>query len=536
MKGLTVTNYLFLLGILMLSTSSVFAQDGEAQNDLPPLQELLVKFYDDTPQNVINDIKNEFNATEIAISPITEVRLWRLEPYDQEGVVFQVGGQGGQLLDIQSTGVELENKAEVQSGGINHFVIRDPTPAIECYGELFPCDLVRGLRVGTGNCSVNIALIDTGVDIEHEYIAPYIWQNAQEVLDGEDNDGNGYIDDLNGYNFIADNRFVADDHGHGTHIGGIIAQNLDCISYPEQNHIRVMPLKTQDENGLGTIFHIIEALDYAMIKEVQIANISLKWMEEIPEEDSGKEPPFEYVMNVAKADYQMLIVIAAGNDHTNIDEDNLLTYPAEFPNSNTLVVGALGCEEEEWAEYSNFGDNSVDVFAPGTAIYSTLPNNVYGVMSGTSMAAPFVSAIAAIIASIEDDETGCNFDYKPVANKIREYIPRFYDTNFGEKEGKNTGINSAANVGSLIQANDSVLEVFPQPFSQEVSFRYYIPDATSVFLEILDTRGHAVFSQKLESYQGWNTYQWNQQDLPTGMYVVKIKSGEETLTQKLLKQ
>lgn len=240
-----------------------------------------------------------------------------------------------------------------------------------------------------------VAIIDTGIDINHQELKENIWINSGEIPgNGIDDDNNGYVDDIHGYNFIDDNGIVFDNNLsdiHGTHAAGtMIAKHngngINGIAYDP--HIKVMSLKILDSNGKGYMSNLIKAVNYAYMMGARICNISL-----------GAYSYDESLDIVIKSYPDMLFVVAAGNgaNYIGYSLDTKDVYPAKFQYDNVISV-ANACFDETRYVSSNYG-TPVTIFAPGSYILSTVPDNNYGFLTGTSMAAPFVAATCAMIYS-----------------------------------------------------------------------------------------------------------------------------------------
>jgi subtilisin family serine protease/sugar lactone lactonase YvrE len=246
-------------------------------------------------------------------------------------------------------------------------------------------------QLTTGSPDVVVAIIDTGVDATHPDLAPNIWTNPGEIPDnGIDDDGNGYVDDVHGWDFANHDNDPDDDVGHGTHVAGTIAAVGDNgigvagVAW----HVRIMPLKFLSGDGTGTTADAIAAIDYAVAMGARIANNS--W--------GGGD--FSQAMLDAiqeAADQDVLFVAAAGN--AAADTDTTPFFPAGYDAPNILSVAASD-RNDQLASFSNYGATTVDLAAPGVEILSTLRGGIYGIDSGTSMAAPHVSGAAALILSV----------------------------------------------------------------------------------------------------------------------------------------
>jgi len=266
----------------------------------------------------------------------------------------------------------------------------------------------------TSAAAVIVAVIDSGLRTTHQDIAANLWINPGEIPgNGVDDDGNNYIDDVNGINSIVPIRTVGsgnpfDDAGHGSHVAGIIGavgNNATGISGVAWS-VKLMPLKFLGSNGTGLISDAIECIDYAIAKGAHVINASY-----------GAEDPKSFSQSELEAirrarDAGIVFVAAAGNDGLNIDVSR--AYPASYPLENIVAVGN-STNLDDPSPSSNFGSGAVELFAPGSQILSLgISNNTdYVLKSGTSMAAPHVSgAIALLKAQFPGDS------YRGLINRV----------------------------------------------------------------------------------------------------------------------
>ena len=249
-------------------------------------------------------------------------------------------------------------------------------------------DVTRGSR------DVVVAVIDTGVDYNHPDLAPNIWVNAREIPgNGIDDDGNGYVDDYRGFNFYDHTPDPMDNHFHGTHVAGTIGavgNNGLGVTGVAQN-VSIMPLKFLGSNGSGPISAAIQAINYTTMMKVR-NGVNIRVSNNSWGGGGYSEGLDQAIRENAAAG--ILFVAAAGNSAR--DTDIYPAYPAAYSIENIISVGATDRTDQP-ASYSNWGRNSVDLWAPGSAILSTTPNNTYSVLSGTSMATPHVSGTAALV-------------------------------------------------------------------------------------------------------------------------------------------
>ena len=234
-----------------------------------------------------------------------------------------------------------------------------------------------------------VAVIDTGIDYNHPVFvnSGALWRNPGEIPgNGIDDDGNGYVDDVFGWNFVGRNGLPFDDDKHGTHVAGIVlgvTQNIFASPIAAAK-IRIMPLKFLNASGSGATSDAIQAVYYAVNNGASVINNS--WG------GSNYSQALHDAMNFAYQ-HHVVIVSAAGNYAS--DNDSAPLFPASYPVPSNISVAATN-DFDNLASFSNYGKNTVRMSAPGVAIWSTVPGGGSKYLSGTSMAAPFVSGLAAL--------------------------------------------------------------------------------------------------------------------------------------------
>lgn len=249
-------------------------------------------------------------------------------------------------------------------------------------------------NVSTGS-GVVVAVLDSGTTLTHPDLYDNIWINTEDTAgDGIDNDGNGFIDDINGWNFVSGNANITDTDGHGTHVTGIIGavRNNSSGGVGTAPGVQILPVKVIS-GSTGSTANIVSAINYVIgLKshgvKVAVINMSLGYYSE----DTAVGTAIE---NAGKA--EIVVVASAGNNGSNNDTKS--HYPSGYNSLDNLISVASIDQNAQLASNSNYGRTTVDLAAPGVSIYSTTKNGAYGLMSGTSMAAPFVSAAAAILAA-----------------------------------------------------------------------------------------------------------------------------------------
>jgi len=251
--------------------------------------------------------------------------------------------------------------------------------------------------LSTGSDQVVVAVVDTGVLFTHSDLSANIWTNPGEVPNnGIDDDQNGYIDDVQGWNFITNASNPLDDNGHGTHVSGTIGAvgnngiGVTGVSW----QVKIMPLKVFNAVGSGNTSDTVSAILYANANGASV--ISNSW--------NGPSPSaaLQSAIDASPA----VVVCAAGNldQYPQLNNDIVPQYPASYPSANIISVAANN-ETDQLASFSHYGPVSVDLAAPGTNIYSTYNDGNYAYLSGTSMATPHVSGVAALVKSVNPSLT-----------------------------------------------------------------------------------------------------------------------------------
>ena len=257
------------------------------------------------------------------------------------------------------------------------------------------------MQTDGGSPSVIVAVIDTGVDYDHEDLAQNMWFNPGEIPDdGRDNDGNGYVDDYYGINLIAGKGSADDDNGHGTHVAGIIAaQNNNLGTVGIAYNVKIMPIKAAMASGYLHQSDIAKAILYAYENGAEVINMSF----------GGTACSIAVQDALAVAYTRCVLVASAGNDGKPNQPTPTAPALPNYPAALNYVLGVMSVDrsgvESRFTNWDVEGFNGIEyeLYAPGESMMSTLPGNRYGILSGTSMASPVVAAMAAILRSEFED-------------------------------------------------------------------------------------------------------------------------------------
>jgi len=248
---------------------------------------------------------------------------------------------------------------------------------------------------------VVVAVIDTGIDYNHPDLKGVMWTNPNEIAgNGKDDDGNGIIDDVYGVDYTSNDRGnPIDRQGHGTHCAGTIAAQANNnagiagVASAAQSKVKLMAVKGLSDQGTGATSWLMNGLNYAIGKGAQISSNS--W--------GGRGSDNGVLKDILDSNPGHLFIAAAGNDKTQITDT--VKYTTCSTNAATQICVGSTTSSDTMSGFSNYGKPYVHVMAPGSGILSTYPNNRYARLSGTSMACPQVSGLAALLMTMRSNLT-----------------------------------------------------------------------------------------------------------------------------------
>lgn len=293
-------------------------------------------------------------------------------------------------LSVPQAQQALQRNPNVLYAEPDYIVYADVTPNDPFYVNLYGMGKINAPAAWdtfAGDANFVVAIIDTGINYTHPDLAANMWLNPGEVAgNGLDDDANGYIDDVYGWDFANNDNNPADGHGHGTHTAGTVgAVGNNGVGVAGVNwNVKLAALKFLSDAGSGSTSNAIKAVQYAVKEGIKVSNNS--WG------GGGFDQSLYDAINASRS-VGHLFVAAAGNNGANNDLTPF--YPASYNLDNLISVAATDSSDAK-ASFSNYGVTSVDLGAPGVNIYSTLPSG-YGSMSGTSMASPHVAGVAALV-------------------------------------------------------------------------------------------------------------------------------------------
>lgn len=271
-------------------------------------------------------------------------------------------------------------------------------------------NVLRAWSITKGSKDIKIAVIDTGVDYTHPDLKAQMDVNTAELKGkaGVDDDNNGYVDDIYGYDFANKDGDPQDGHGHGTHCAGVIGASHNSAGVAGvMADVKIVGIKFLSDAGSGETIDAIAAIDYAIKRGVQV--MSNSWG------GGDKEQSLEDAIKSAEA-AGITFVAAAGNESAN--NDSTASYPANYEVSNVISVGSYTSAGAK-SSFSNYGLTSVHVTAPGSGILSTYKKGGYTSMSGTSMATPHIAGVVGLLLSKEPTLTPAQIRERLIKTSVK---------------------------------------------------------------------------------------------------------------------
>ncbi|HOY19246.1 MAG TPA: S8 family serine peptidase [Haliscomenobacter sp.] len=379
--------------------------------------DLIIVFPLDAQPAAIEAVRRDFNAIQLAITPVTQARLWRMTTSFKSPLTSPLGSYS--YSDPLDAVERVRGRTSGVGTGGTAIQISTPTRLPEVYAPknikklpyaplLSSCMAENDFLISDiGVTIVKVAIMDTGLECDLQN--PILFKHPSLSRFVAVNDRRNFTTDY-------PENLVNDKHGHGTGVASVIVRGFERAR--KYSSCRIVPIKVLNNAGEGTLYALIQGIDHAIQKNVDIINISVI----SPDKTIYKgKTPIE--LAIQKAEVQgILVVSAAGNDSRDIDLPENRLYPACTSNPNQLVVGAGGCSGS-LAYFANFGKTSVDIFAPGERIIVYGLADTFNEVDGSSFAAPIVTGIAAALRTHSPTR-----NWKPLDCAIRSgvtLIPAF---------------------------------------------------------------------------------------------------------------
>ena len=325
-------------------------------------------------------------------------------------------------------------------------------------------DAPEAWTITTGSKNIVVGVIDTGIDYTHEDLIDNMWVNPNEIPgDNIDNDNNGYVDDIYGINAIDDTGDPMDDHSHGTHVAGTIGAASDNnIGITGVNHhTSMIGCKFLAASGSGAIGNAIKCLDYYI--DLKLSGTDIRLTNNSWGGGSYSQAMEDALIRAHQAG--LLFVSSAGNAGSN--NDNGAHYPSSYQVDSVLAVAST-THVDGLSSFSNYGKETVDLGAPGSDIYSTMPNNGYASKSGTSMASPHAAGAAALLLASNPGLT--HMEVKSLLMSTGDPLSRLENNTVS---GKRINLANAVNAAALptwYLTADSNSQTIKQGESAELTF------------------------------------------------------------------
>ncbi len=373
-KSLTSTTFPTFVGDSLTAFGKLYEVDCFCTPYVP--NEIVIQFKPNASEIVKNKLRETFNVNYVDTLKCdgTLIERWK---HGENGIIDinEIIGQQSAEPDVEAIDYNKYNWSKLE----NSLKIICDQPITE---------LPLGLSFPDSN-DLKIAILDSGIDYNHKDLINNIFVGKDTDFNGRDDDNTCFEDDPIGWNFVKNNNNPCDDHGHGTHVAGIVLKN-----WPDKEfscNLKLIPVKTHDEYGASTLFDVTCGTYYAYKQGASVLNCSWGWV-------GHPSPILSNAIEVGATDYNATIIASAGNKNLNLD---LYThYPSCDHSENVVGVASILYKQNgsyDLSEFSNYSPSWIEIGALGEKIQSTVPGNNWDYKTGTSMAAPVVTSLTGSI-------------------------------------------------------------------------------------------------------------------------------------------
>jgi len=491
----------------------------------------MVSFEPGTTQAEIDQAKSDLHSIELAITPITQTRLWKVTvPFP---FIYQPTGE--LISDINETDDEAHNRPKTNGGGLNYVTtpILGTSPGqgggnSGAYDPQNDCQGNLSTYVNSGTNPVRVGVFDTGL----EYL-------------GNPNIPNYYFD-LDGYNewdHLNNDPVAEDVHGHGSHMASIVshtinkAYGLNQVQFQPNESYEIR--KCFDGEGKGYLFEIIDALEHATLAGMNVASCSWSF-KAIPQK--AYSSPLYTCLSAMESDFGVLVVAAAGNDGDDLGLPRMEhNYPASYDLPNILTATTFNCSSD-LASYANYDEQKIDIALPGNKLAGLEYDNLV-FKSGTSQSTALLAGIAASLGTNQ-----ITFDYEEIICAIMESAE--YHNTVKDKVKSDGLINAVQALAMLSNCqarggggggtpktngrSRTINSIYPNPSSGVAQLRYNSGVEGVLQIYVSDLQGRILVQSSPAVTTGTNEIALDLEFLSPGFYHLLINNNQKIETHKLV--
>lgn len=479
--------------------------------------EAIVNFAPGTPQSVKDQLREEVGAIVKESCVCNTLETWQFLDNLLEGPIG-LSGTG------ETTGADEQiststSESEIDDIDFNKYVKGELTEGSFVQANIK--EILSAHKPPKDKNPLKVAIIDTGVDILHKKLDPFLYLSNEIPYNEVDDDENCYPDNYVGWNFVDDNNNASDDHGHGSHVAGIVAQ-YSKLSDKKQT-VQIIPYKTHDFRGLANLFDVTCAMYQSVKDKVSVVNCSWGFY--------GNESPVLKTAIIHAYKNKITVVAASGNDSLYLEDEQ--QYPACYKLPNLISVGSYNLDDKDHtvvnSQFSNYGSKFVDVLASGVDVFSTIPYNDFMHKTGTSMAAPNVAgrAVQKYLAGYIDPEMVKN----AILEDAQDHEHLLFEVLDGnvllENSDSDTEDRGIANISKFQSSNnqngqiraDSKIAI--TKMNREIAVEFF-EQYNNVSIYISNIQGQILKSQNLKNIRKGGIEMIPTDGLPTGLYFLRV--------------